>query len=640
MEISNNFNNPNNKKIFFGDNRIKWVKYATLTSKEFELIRNIRSQFDAVSSVYSKMGPDVQSQFKGFHSKLVEVPKLRGYIFDVKDTGRLQLCKTKTGTNNDEILTFSVLNGQNEARLHFRVNKNGDCYISDLGFGEENIPQNKLDAIKRINAAMETLKKYAENFLIVRRMIETGRVSNAEQAVSKIDEINAFSGYKDEINTLMSKFHKVNKLLNKNQGQMVECKREFFGYNQKSRGWTFKNPHNGKSYMIFPMQQKATNSLCTITEISKDGSKKIFAFCDDGRVAIPVGLNEERIFYLRPYNMQFLTEKEAKSNHIEEMISFVDKKIDEFEYFILKKRHQTPQDMLVKQLKKQQTAYVKEHRTFRSLIERLLAKQQDAAEKAQPKPQKTITKGCQNSDSGKTLIISQPISKSTNELCVSKEKPSKIKPKSKTPKTKKPVQKSPKQTDKSKPTLEIAMTKTNNSAKLLFMPVENIVASLNKIFDTEPSKRSPHLIHEMLANGNIFRGRFHIERNDGSKITVTRVRSSKFDSFTYYSLKITEKDGITHFINIDPSRNLIINSVDGKPTVKHGRMKFYTSFEYLGKDKWASEIPQYIEEITKQTKGKPKFIKFVPTQNAQIQDRERKVFTIIKQCEQEDPFLY
>ncbi len=633
MEISNNFNNPN-KNIFFGDNRIQWVQKGVLTIPELKLAQKIRGNFDAVSAVYLKMGPVVQSQFKGLHSKLEEVPKLRGYIFNVKGGNRLQLSKTKTGKNSDEILTFTILDSHNEAKLHFRVSKNGDCYISDLGFGEENIPQKKLDAMKKISAAMEILKKYAENFTLVKRMVERREhgVKTAEQAVKKIIEIDDFSGYKEETTTLMTKFNKVNKLLNKNQGQMVECKQEFLEYGDKrTRGWTFKNPDNGKSYTIFPLAQKATNAVCKITETSQDGSQKVFVLCNDGKVAIPVDINPETL-YIRPYNMQFLTEKEAQSNQIREMISFVDKKIDEFECFILEKRSQTPEDKAVEYQRKQNIKIQTEHRRSRRLIEKTLADEQKAKAKAEEKQ----AKEARNAEKAEKTAYKTKYIKM-------KPKTPKDKPDQFVLKTEKPeVSKSP---EKPKPLEEMKTEETVNPktpSTFSFIPVEDIVKSLNKIFDTEPSKRSPHLIHEKLPNGKVFAGRFHLNLENGSKITVTHVKSKRFDSFTYYSIKITEKDGTVHYVNIDPSRNLIINSVDGKPTVnKYGKMKFYTSFGYLGKDKWADEIPQYIAEITKQTEGEQRFINFVPTQTIPPERKVNQIFTdALRKIEIDDPFLF
>ena len=585
MEISNNFYNTNNN-IFFG-NKINWVRQGTLSRAELNLAKKIRSHFDGVSSVYLKMGPDVQSQFKRLHSKLVEVPRLRGYIFETgKNGNRLQLSKTKTGKDSDEILTFTVLDKNNEAKLHFRVSDNGDYYVSDLGFGEENIPNDKLGAMKKIRSAMEILKKYAENFTLVKRMVERKEhgVKTAEQAVKKIKEINDFSGYKEEITTMMKNFKDVNRLLNKNQGQMVECKQEFLAQGDKrTRGWTFRNSDNGNLYTIFPLAQKATNALCRITETSQDGSQKVFVLCSDGKVAIPRDLNPDTL-YIRPYNMQFLTEKEAQSNQVKEMISFVDKKISEFERFILEKRNQTPEQ--------------KEHRDWRRLIERLLAKEQKAVENKQPKSSEIKTKS-------------------------TKKKPQQTI----TEKTPTPVMEKNPKTTVTTPIKETA-AKTVTPKIISYTSIESIVNSLNRILDTKPEQRSTHLIHETLPSGKVFGGRFRIKASDGATIIVSRVKSAQFYDFTYLSMKIIKKDGTTHFININPLENTIIESVDGKPAVdKFGRMKNYKNFGcFSRKNEWAKDLPisQYMEEITKTvTEGEPKYIKYVPTQAAKAAARKR-----------------
>ena len=182
------------------------------------------------------------------------------------------------------------------------------------------------------------------------------------------------------------------------------------------------------------------------------------------------------------------------------------------------------------------------------------------------------------------------------------------------------------------------------------MSIEEIVSSLDEIFRKNPSERSTHLKHWQLSDGKIFWGKFGIESEDGSEVTVTHVGSKKRSGyFKYYSIKITKKDGETHFINIDPSRNEIIDSVDGKPTINdYGKMKFYTMQRFLNENEWANDVSKYIKEITwNETNGETKVVKSVQSSESPadiIAERELDVLRELKNLEEnpeaEDPFIF
>ena len=160
-----------------------------------------------------------------------------------------------------------------------------------------------------------------------------------------------------------------------------------------------------------------------------------------------------------------------------------------------------------------------------------------------------------------------------------------------------------------------------------------ISQKLTDIFDTAVDNRSSHLIHEKLSNGKIFGGRFSLTPNDGSQITVSRMKSPRYVEFVYYSIRVTPKNGQEFVLNIDPVMGRIIeNTPEGKPFIdKKNNVRHISKENFLKQNPSAINLPQYFSEIfaTRNDKER-KIIKFKKANTTQAQLLKQKEIDIQK----------
>lgn len=336
-----------NNGISFSGYCINWLKAGSLTDNELNIVRHIRECFDGASSVYTKMNGISQREFRKFYPDLDSVKNTKGFVFRTEYGDKLQLQKINTRETSNELLTFSVWDDKNALKAHFKVNTNGDYFISNKKFSKDIISEDKQKNLEHIDKEMSILNKYAQNFVKIYRKIvrSKGEPLSAKQIIARMDDINSFEGYNKEANSLLEKFHRVNKLLNKNQSQVTPLKEEFFsGYSKKSKGWPFLAP-DGSRIVLTPSFQKDMDSLFLITKIDKSGNKKVFVFFADGKIASPLKVGNRSFVDIRSYNLDFLTKEDIEKNQMKETLQFLDNKIDEFESFIIEKRQRVPKQM-------------------------------------------------------------------------------------------------------------------------------------------------------------------------------------------------------------------------------------------------------------------------------------------------------
>lgn len=609
----------NNKAISFSGSSINWTKAGSLLTEELDIIKSIRKDFDVASTVYIKLNDMYQTEFKKLYPDIFDTKKLRGFTFHVPNGDGLQIQKVNNMKGNDELLTFSVIRAKDGSKLHYKVNNSGDYYVSNKQECIDKIPQSKLESLKKIESEMSLLRRYAQNFIPIRKKIvrAKGEPLSAKQLLAKIEDAESFNGFKQETQSLIDKFNRVNKLLYKNQSQAAHLKEEFFSsYVHKAKGWTFA-ADDGSDITICPSLMKWTDAQFSVTKTDKSGGKKVFLFFTDGKIASPVELENRKTFDFRSYNLEFLTSKEIEENKLGETLKFLDKKIDEFEHFILVKRGKTPE--MVEQRKSQAQA-IKKQKAKERMQRFKQAHSSDNAEIQKPKGKRGRPK----------KIVSEQVKEETiiQEAAKPKQIQSTVQPQ-------KAV----------KPKREKIVSVENKYNIYKQMQLENVIADLDNIFRTPASERSSHLIHEKFPNGRIFEGRFQINASDGSKVMVSRVKASNFYDFTYYALRVTEKDGTLHVMNIDPSRMKIIDSVNGKPvTDKYGRMNFLTPLGFLRKNPWAINVPKYLEEITAVApEGQRKFLSIAKRSKSQaelLEEAEKEVMRALRRYEADDTFLY
>ncbi len=102
------------------------------------------------------------------------------------------------------------------------------------------------------------------------------------------------------------------------------------------------------------------------------------------------------------------------------------------------------------------------------------------------------------------------------------------------------------------------------------MPLNEIVYKIESIFQTPVEKRHPRYSHLKMKDGTIFNSQVSILADDGAKITVKKLKSSRYADFSYYAIS-AEKDGVKSTINIDPDKGRIIYSDENdKPIIIGG----------------------------------------------------------------------
>ena len=146
-----------------------------------------------------------------------------------------------------------------------------------------------------------------------------------------------------------------------------------------------------------------------------------------------------------------------------------------------------------------------------------------------------------------------------------------------------------------RPVVRNVITKTYNFYEF---SISKFVNDLGKLFATPVEERSPHLIHEYLPDGRVFKGRITVKTADGAQVTVSKIKSPLYVDFSYYSVKIT-KDGQTYVLNFDKEAYRVLNSTpEGKLIIdeKH-RVNYLPKTQVVKNCPIANNIPMYLEEL-------------------------------------------
>ena len=146
-----------------------------------------------------------------------------------------------------------------------------------------------------------------------------------------------------------------------------------------------------------------------------------------------------------------------------------------------------------------------------------------------------------------------------------------------------------------RPNVRNIATKTYNFYQF---NISKFVNNLGELFATPVEERSPHLIHEYLPDGRIFKGRITIKTPDGAQVTVSKIKSPLYMDFSYYSVKIT-KDGQTYVLNFDKEAGKVLNSTpEGKLIIdeKH-RVNYLGKSQVVKNCPIADKLPMYFDEF-------------------------------------------
>lgn len=582
------------------------TKEIQLTTKEFQQVSEISECYDKILKIFTSLSNGLyQTKFKALYPNLVSGEKIKGFVFnsfkELKNKN-LQIVKFNTKENSDELLTFSILDKNNKNLLRYRINKLGKATIS--AEEEENLsslsvnPFNKnaiIDYDKLLNsfqAEIENLGFYSENFKDIYRKT-LGRASvDFSQAFSKVKSFQKSSGINvEDIVNLKDNYANLNEIINaKNGKDAFTLKQLYFGsdFSSKTKGLVFKNIGPDDNIVSFcPLFSKDDNRVFKIVIMDKNKNpENALVFFDDGKVAKQKILNLETNGY-RPNNLEFISDEEIQDLGLKNILSIVNTKISDFKNFVIEKRNILISE---KNTIRENNRIKKEAREQKILEEKRIKEEEKARIKKEAKEQKILEEKRIKEEKQAKKLEQQQLKKQAKEEMIRLNR----------------IHKEQLKLEKQSETLKVEKRNSNikkHSRIAHFVPsyknffLSDLIDALTKLFDTPVEKRSPHLIHEKLANGNIFTGRFYVKAQDGSNITVSKIKSPKYVDFTYYSIKI-EKDGKEFVMNIDSTTGKIISSKNGKPIIDSNNNVLYTSKnKFFNENPESKNLSKYLNEI-------------------------------------------
>lgn len=581
------------------------TKEIQLTTKEFQQVSEISEWYDKILKIFTSLRSGLyQNKFKSLYPNLVSGEKIKGFVFnsfkELKNKN-LQIVKFNTKENSDELLTFSILDKNNKNLLRYRINKLGKATISAE---EENLSQLSLNPFQKntiidydkllnsFQAEIKNLGFYSENFKDIYRKT-LGRASvDFSQAFSKVKSLQKSSGINvDDIVNLKDNYTNLNQIINEKKGKdAFTLKQLYFGsdFSSKTKGLVFKNIGPDDNIVSFcPLFSKEDNRVFKIVIMDKNKNpENALVFFDDGKVAKQKILNLETNGY-RPNNLEFISDEEIQDLGLKNILSIVNTKISDFKNFVIEKRN-----ILISEQNtiRENNRIKKEAREQKILEEKRIKKEEKARIKEEAKEQKILEEKRIKEEKKAKKLEQQQLKKQAKEEMIRLNR----------------IHKEQLKLEKQSETSKVEKQNSNikkHSRIAHFVPsyknflLSDLISALTKLFDTPVEKRSPHLIHEKLANGNIFAGRFYVKAQDGSYITVSKIKSPKYVDFTYYSIKI-EKDGKEFVMNIDSTTGKIISSKNGKPIIDSNNNVLYLSKDkFFNKNPETKNLSKYLNEI-------------------------------------------
>lgn len=626
----------NTSSVNFGHNKLIKIKINKETTNNISAVAEL---YDNILSIFSKLnGPD-QNKFKSLFPSLIAGEKKKGFVFNgltKNKNHRLQIVRYNSKPNSNELLTFDLLNQENQNLTRYRVSKQGDVLISSNKNNIE-INPNSDDSLEKITKEFENLDIYSQNFRQINKKINYNPNKTVNELISNIQETPS-NILKDKISETNEIYNNLNIILNKGK-DAATLKKNYFGENtDKIKGLVFKNVDtNETTYNFCPMQSKNDDRTFRIfIQDKNDNIQKSLLFFSDGKIA-KVRDNATDLKDFRPHNIEFISDKEVENLNIENILETLNNKFKDFENFVVQEKNNQKQSKIVlretnkqekiekvlqaKTQRKEEKAKIKLEKTQAKEKEKLEAKQRAKQLKEERAKLKEHEKQRKKAEERALLEENFADLKVARQQKIAEKHAALLK--SNTTEEEQIIQNIEKNIS------------TKKIPEFTSINLTETVEALDNIFLKPIEKRSPHLVHEKLSNGNIFAGRFRLESSDGATIIVKRVKSPKYVDFTYYSIDI-EKNNKKYTLNIDPEMNRIIHSTDdGKPIISGKCMAVYDSKrEFLEKYPDAKNIPLYLSEIFETRNDVPRTtIKFISPQNIKKEQENKIISEILSQAE-------
>ena len=528
---------------------------------DLKILSEISKYYDKVAEKFSKFNGPMSVKYKSLYPGVAEKTPLKGFLFLDLLPGKRNANIVKYSYSGNVDIAFNIFDKKNELLEKFLIKKNGEVecrrpnHAEDIFINSNNF-SNMLDLI---------CNEMSDFSLFVGYLKEVSK--NIKKGTSKTELMNFIKnqidiknsqGIKTHITDTYSASESLSKILYKKQGNgMFELKKKFFDDfsddDINTKGFLFKNVNEfgGDTISYCPLKSAKDSRKFKLFVYDKNMNlKEAFITFDDGKVAELKSFEKARD--LRSGNYTFLTDEEIRQKNLKNYCEFLKNEFKRFEEFV-----------------KQYRFSEKEKNIQAKKIERETILKQKSAKKTEQK----------------TDILKNTIKKTE------------INPNTKNQKLEE---------------IPNILHSASRFKKQSFVEINltYLTEALDKLFAMAVNERSPHLVHEKMKNGQIFSGRVHMIAKDGTKITLSKVKSPKYVEFTYYSIQM-EKNGKTAYVNIDPLNARIIETAqNGRPIIHNGvKIKHIAKEDIQNLYPQIENLPEYLTEVFEIRKdGKMKII--------------------------------
>jgi hypothetical protein len=457
-----------------------------------------------------------------------------------------------------------------------------------------------IDMILNIVAKeIELLKEYSKFYSKIKSQLPLGGVlkSNIIELIKKINTpVNVI---KSEIDQLMSDYSNLNVKLNVEfKDVSFKLKEAYFGKNVQKQGKEMTFEHDGK--LVFCPLRTGDDRVFRLWKFDNENNLK-YAIVAKSDGSIGITKRPEKYQDIRPHNLETISDATIEKLGIKDDLKVLSAKFAEFENFIkeysskyrLRKGNVEIKSFEeIEQKKAQEKALKEAHKRenkvkwAEELQERKLLKEQLKQEKIKQKELEKIEKAKAKAEKAQILAEEKQKAKEEAKAKRLEAKAKKLEEKTKNLKVKK------EKIVSTNPTEQKIFVAKGLEGVTLF----RLAKKIDEIFAKPVEERGAHILHEKLPDGRIFGGKISAIAEDGTKISISRVKSPKYVEFTYYSIKI-EQGGISAYLNIEEDGGeIILSTVSGKPILNdNNRIRHISKAQCAKITPMTNEIPQYLK---------------------------------------------
>jgi hypothetical protein len=554
-----------------------------LLSNELSRIKKIDNDYNFVSNYIRGFNGRDNIKFRQHFSDLYKGKQGKGFVFHSGDDVNSPLYHIFK-FSQDRPMNIRFINGDDVVACKFEGDNLTLSAADDVEkkYGFDKIFDKVLGVVER---EMELLRAYSEYYPKIKSKLGFGELKSTIVNLIEAAKDALISGnIKGEIQQVMGDYEKLNKVLNNDfKHYSFRLKEAYFGKDVQKKGKELTFSTNDGFIKFCPLRTNDDRVFRLWKFDNQNDLKYAVVSFSDGSLAIPKEM--EKFQDIRPYNLVKITDKQIEDMGIKEDFNVLSGKFTEFIDFIKDFSSKYKLERGYKEIKsfdeinkiklEKEEAKLKK-RTRAEWFEELRNRK---AEKEQARLQKKIQK-------------EQRKAQKLQEQLEAKQKLAEEKAKRRLEKTQNSEKIKIKKVQTNK---ENTPQKVFNKQGLEGVVLSRLAKEIKAVFDTPIENRSPNILHDTLKDGRPFAGRIYAIADDGTKISITKVKSPRYVEFTYYSIKL-EKNGVNTFLNLDMNNGaIILSTVNGQPILAHNQIKHLSKEQMVKITPMTNEIPKYLQ---------------------------------------------